>query len=136
MSQDILTESNNLNSDEQVDTVTSSPKRRLRKYSYQQAQIQGAANTETLTQQTPMAATLPEIQENEEESSLLNSKKLLAKEDFHKKNTSQKLDSVAEALNRLSEMMHKVDSDLQHRIKPLESVIFDIDEGVVPQFAN
>lgn len=61
-------------------------------------------------------------------------KKLIAKEEFQKKNTGQKLDSVADAINKMYESMQQMNKRLEDKIQPMEEALFAPEHGILPQF--
>lgn len=100
--------------DEQV--KTSSP-RRLRNHSYKESLTVNA-------QINKMSGKLPEVEEDPEIQ-------LILKDDFSKKNTVQKLDAVADAINKMYEKMTQVTKSLEEKIHPMENVVFDETHGMV-----
>lgn len=101
-------------------------KQRLRNHSYQQS----LNNTPT----AKMSGTLPIVEENE--LSKESSRCLISKDDFSKKNTGAKLDSVAEAINKMYGAMHQMNSKLEEKILPMEHAVFDEEEGILPQMKH
>lgn len=111
-------------------TPTSTSPRRLRNQSYKESQ---ANNTIT-----PAFRPSPVISESAEIDEFMSNKmsevkKLIAKEEFQKKNTGQKLDSVADAINKMYESMQVMNKRLEDKIQPMEEAIFNQEAGVVPQ---
>lgn len=122
---------------------------RLRNHSYQQSQLPGKTPLITFT---PLKEPVHEGGESgsdvaEEEvtfgnkqhtveademgsiEDLLPPKFLLKKEEFEKKNTNNKLDSVFEAVNNLYSMYAQVEA----KMKPLNYAVFDGEGGILPQ---
>lgn len=60
---------------------------------------------------------------------LLPPKWLLKKEEFEKKSTSNKLDGVFDAVNKLYNMYTQVNA----KLGPLNYAVFDTDDGILPQ---
>lgn len=104
-----------------TNTTLNSP-RRLRKHSYKEAL--------SVTTDLKMSGILPDVNEVEENH------KLIDKDDFGKKNTAHKLDSVAEAINKLYDKMHQMSENMKKKISPLKEVIYDEPEGILPQMSN
>lgn len=102
--------------------------RRLRKHSYKDAINAGEQPNIPVKQK--MAGTLPDITEDLEMSDGL---KLIHKDDFAKKSTNQKLDIVAEAMNKLYDKMNEVTKTTETNVKTLQDAVFDDGIGLVPQ---
>lgn len=123
---------------------------RLRNYSYQQgitAAVSTTTTTTTTTNATVPAVSLTQLAGNnikpvkrggigedtvDEMGSiedLLPPKFLLKKEDFDKKNNTNKIDAIFESVNKLYNMHAQVLS----RTKSLEYAVFDEDDGILPQ---
>lgn len=96
--------------------------RKLRNHSQSQSLPQGTAQK--------MAGKLPE---NSVDHAVQD---LIQKEDFVKRSTTQKLDSVAEAINKMYEKMNEVTTKFEDKIKPLEEAIFNDEKGMVPQLES
>lgn len=56
---------------------------------------------------------------------------LILKEKFVKKTTGQKLDSVADAINKMYEKIIQVTSGMEEKIKPMEAALFDDGNGIL-----
>lgn len=95
------------------ETSQSSP-RRLRNHSYKDS----VANSSF-----KMSGKLPEVAEDSENAILIG------KDDFAKKTTVQKLDAVADAINKVYEKMNRVEKSLEEKIQPLEGVIYSKPNG-------
>lgn len=96
--------------------------RRLRNHSYQQSLAK-----DTHKQSTIMSGNLMDIVES------MDNEQIIAKDDFQKKNTIQKLDSVADAINKMYEKMNEMNNRIDQKIQPVEEAVFDQQTGVVPQ---
>lgn len=81
--------------------------RRLRKHSYKDAINTG--DSVSSTQKVKMSGVIPEADEN---GDVFDGSMLIQKDDFAKKTTNQKLDVVAEAMNKLYEKMNDVTKSL------------------------
>lgn len=102
---------------------------RLRNHSYQQS-----LGTPTTPQPKEATKTLPAIEQEDLDEmgsieDILPPKFLLKKEEFDKKNHTNKLDNVFEAVNKLYNMHISV----QTRVKSLEFAVFDEQDGILPQ---
>lgn len=107
------------------DSINMEIKSRLRNHSYKES----LGNTIS----TKMSANMPEIHEEE----LADAEaKLIMKEDFQKKNTTQKLDSMAEAINKMYDKMNKMTSSIEDNLKPSQDALFDEDNGVLPKVSH
>lgn len=100
---------------------------RLRNHSYQQSVSTGPSTSQL--KQSLAVETTAEIDEMGSIEDLLPPKFLLKKEEFDKKNTSNKLDSIFESVNKLYNMYAQVTA----RTKALEFAVFDEEDGVLPQ---
>lgn len=63
----------------------------------------------------------------------LSTGELIQKEEFAKKSTAQKLDSVADAINKMYDEMSEVTTSLEEKIKPINDVIFEDNTGLLSQ---
>lgn len=108
-------------SDEKIST---SP-RRLRNHSTKQITL----STSTTSIPTAMSGNFEEICENIEPAV----EELISKDDFQKRTTAQKLDSVAEAINKMYKKMQQVSDNLEEKLKPVKDAVFDEEEGILPQ---
>lgn len=106
-----------------ISDVRSSP-RRLRNHSYKESVGGNIADT-----QMKMSATLPNVEEEFEDD--MQGQKLITKEDFQKKTTTQKLDSVAEAINKMYDKINSFETALEDKVKPTETAVFDPSQGLV-----
>lgn len=102
--------------------------RRLRKHSYKEAV---AINNDLPARK--MSGKMPELSENAE--LLENAEALIQKEEYAKKSTVQKLDTVAEAINKIYDKLSNVTSAWDTKIDPIKVAMFDEDEGLVPQMS-
>lgn len=102
------------------DAHITSSQRRLRKHSNKDA-----LNATSLK----MSESMPDLSEENDEM-------LISRDEFSKKTTAMKLDSVAEAINKLYEKMNQVTKSVEQKIQPVKDAIFGEDEGVLPQMAN
>lgn len=93
--------------------------RRLRNHSYKESL---SGNTPLVT--SKMSGKLPDLEEEE------TSPTLIMKEDFAKKSTMQKLDAVADAINKMYDKMNQVTKGLEEKIMPMENAVFDRENGV------
>lgn len=95
------------------ENIQTSP-RRLRNHSYKDS---------IAVNNIKMSGKMPEVEEEENP--------LITKEDFAKKSTQQKLDTVADAINKMYEKMAQVTKNLEEKILPMETTLFDGNEGTV-----
>lgn len=58
---------------------------------------------------------------------------IIQKDDFIKKNTTQKLDAMADAINKIYQKMNDMTSQVDDKLKPVNEAIFDKDAGILPQ---
>lgn len=121
--------------------MEAAPSYRLRRHSYQQS-MTGTLNAkpikattsveETITEETePGSVAERDIQADEMGSidDLLPPKFLLKREELEKKNSSQRLDSVVDAVNKLYAMHAQVNA----KLTPVEYAVFDEEGGILPQ---
>lgn len=95
------------------ENIQTSP-RRLRNHSYKDS---------IAVNNIKMSGKLPEV--DEEENSLI------LKEEFAKKSTQQKLDAVADAINKMYDKMNQVTKSLEEKIQPMEASIYNENDGVI-----
>lgn len=115
--------SDNTNNSQQTENQ-SSP-RRLRKHSYKEAII---------TAPNKMSGKLPDVNEiGDENGENIENNKLILKEEFAKKSTAQKLDSVADAINKLYDKMNEVTEKVDEELKPIRCAVFDEQLGLLPR---
>lgn len=98
--------------------IRASP-RRLRNHSMKEA----------TSNPVKMSAKLPELEEDDDFH-------LISKDDFSKKSSAQKLDTVADAINKLYEKMNQVTSSVEEKIKPMENIVLDGEEGIIPKVSH
>lgn len=102
-------------------------KSRLRNHSYRES----LTNDNSLK----MSGTLPNVEEESEQAStnsnLQTDQKLIFREDFMKKNTTQKLESVADAINKMYDKMNRIETTLEEKVKPTEQAVFDPGQGLL-----
>lgn len=112
----------NMTNQNKTDEETKSSPRRTRNSS--------ARDQAPLSTAKKMAGKLPEVNETElEEASDL----LIPKDDFSKKTQNQKLDTMADAINKMYNKMNEVTDRMEKKLKPIEDIVTDPDQGVLPQ---
>lgn len=87
--------------------------RRLRNHSYK----------DSIAVNSKMSGKLPEVEEEE------NS--LIVKDEFAKKSTVQKLDAVADAINKMYDKMNQVTKSMEEKIQPIEKTMYDESQGIL-----
>lgn len=104
-----------------------SPKRRLRKYSYKEALHSGSVS------KADMSATIIEEVELDSNPDKPNGNgastpatltEKLDKDEYQRKSTGQKLDSMVDAINRLCDKVGKMETQLEEKVKPMEEALF------------
>lgn len=103
-------------SDEPIHT---SP-RRLRNHSYKESLT---ANTSV-----KMSGKIPELEDVQEH---IVEDSIIPKDDFAKKSTVQKLDAVADAINKMYDKMNQVTKTFDDKFKPLHLALMDEDQGAL-----
>lgn len=77
-----------------------------------------------------MSGKLPDVNESE---SYEEAEVLIPRDEFSKKSQAQKLDSVAEAINKMYQKMNEVTQRLENKISPVEDAVFQQDTGMLSQ---
>lgn len=112
---------------------------RLRNHSYQQANasmVQSISNETSTILEEAEKERGPSDSDNDSVmgsmEDITSSKFLLRREDWQKKNTAFKLESVFDAVNK----MYSMHAQCLERIKPLEYAVFDPEGGILPQLTS
>lgn len=136
--------------EEQEQQDVPSSKLRLRKYSYKEAQ-QNPTSSKTDNMSGTIIEDIQEEQEKEQISNNENRQRSqgeglqtsenaahakINKDEFQKKSTGQKLDSVADAINRMCEKMSQMETQLQAKIKPMKEAIFSKEDSITSILAQ
>lgn len=83
-----------------------------------------------------MSGNLEEIIEEQIIEEIAESNKtedLIPKDEFQRKSSAQKLDSVADAINKMYKKMQQVTDKFEEKLKPVQDAVFDEEEGILPQ---
>lgn len=100
--------------------------RRLRKHSYKEAVTLNSASNAV-----KMSGKLPELVEHD--SGDHDDHKLISKDEYAKKNTTQKLDVVADAINKMYNKITDLTTGFDAKMKPINDAIFDDQNRVLPK---
>lgn len=106
------------------DAKLSPMKLRNRNHSYQEA----------LTNSTTprMAGTLPDIDEEFQQ----DPSSLIGKDEFLKKTTNQKLEMMADAINKVHDQIQQMNETFDSKIKPTQDAIFREDDGALSRISS
>lgn len=80
-----------------------------------------------------MSATLPNLDEESGEGEICN---LIAKEDFQKKNTTNKLDTMADAINKVYNTIQQMNITFDKKIKSMHDAMFDEEDGALTRISH
>lgn len=99
------------------DNIQTSP-RRLRNHSYKESL--------TASTITKMSGKIPELDDLQE---LSFEDQIIPKDEFAKKSTVQKLDAMADAMNKIYEKMNQVTKSVDDKIEPIHIAVMDEEKG-------
>lgn len=107
------------------DSRGSPMKLRNRNHSYQEAL--------TVNTSLKMSGVIPEIDEEPKQDS---SSSLICKDEFLKKNTAQKLEKMADAINKMYDQVQQMNDTFDDKIKPTQEAVFGEDDGALTRISN
>lgn len=111
-------------------TATTTSPRRLRNDSYKQSL------KPQISQDTPSPKMSGNMEKIIEEAQSENGHCIIPKDDFLKKSTAQKLDAVADAINKMYQKINEMPEIMENKVKPVKEAVFDTEDGILPQMES